>query len=59
MLDCFATTGEADYHLRVLCADLEAYNLFLERFLFRLPGIEHARTSLVLKEVKHAIALPL
>lgn len=59
VLDCFATTGEADYHLRVLCADLDAYNEFLEHFLFRLPGLQSARTSLVLKQVKHAIALPL
>jgi DNA-binding Lrp family transcriptional regulator len=58
VLDCFATTGEADYHLRVLCADLDAYNLFLERFLFRLPGVQSARTNLVLKEVKHEAALP-
>jgi DNA-binding Lrp family transcriptional regulator len=58
VLDCFATTGEADYHLRVLCADLDAYNLFLERFLFRLPGVKSARTNLVLREVKHEIAVP-
>jgi Lrp/AsnC family transcriptional regulator, leucine-responsive regulatory protein len=58
VLDCFATTGEADYHLRVLCADLEAYNLFLETFLFRLSGIRSARTSLVLKQIKHEVALP-
>jgi DNA-binding Lrp family transcriptional regulator len=58
VLDCFATTGEADYHLRVLCADLDAYNLFLEGFLFRLPGVQSARTNLVLREVKHAVALP-
>ena len=38
MLDCFATTGEADYHLPVLCRDLEAYNAFLETFLFGLSG---------------------
>jgi Lrp/AsnC family transcriptional regulator, leucine-responsive regulatory protein len=59
VLECFATTGEADYHLRVLCADLDAYNLFLERFLFRLPGLKSARTNLVLKEVKHEISVPL
>lgn len=58
VLDCFAVTGEADYHLRVRCADLDAYNDFLERFLFRLPGMRSARTSLVLKQIKHDLALP-
>ncbi|HCQ59118.1 MAG TPA: AsnC family transcriptional regulator, partial [Sulfitobacter sp.] len=24
--ECFATTGQADYHLRVLCRDIDAYN---------------------------------
>lgn len=59
VLDCFATAGEADYHLRVLCADLSAYNAFLEGFLFRLPGIANVRTNLVLKEIKHETAIAL
>lgn len=58
VLDCFATTGDADYHLRVVCADIDAYNAFLESFLFRLPGIQNARTNLVLREVKHETAVP-
>ncbi len=52
VLECLATTGEADYHLRVVCEDLAAYNDFLENFLFRLPGIAHVRTNLVLRENK-------
>ncbi len=59
VLDCHATTGEADYHLRVVCADLAAYNDFLERFLFRLPGIANVRTNLVLKEIKQETAIAL
>jgi Lrp/AsnC family transcriptional regulator, leucine-responsive regulatory protein len=57
VLDCFATTGEADYHLRVVCADLAAYNAFLEGFLFRLPGIANVRTNLVLKDIKQETAI--
>lgn len=59
VLDCFATTGEADYHLRVVCADLDAYNHFLEGFLFRLPGIATVRTNLILKDVKQGAPLAL
>jgi len=58
VLDCFATTGEADYHLRVLARDLDAYNQFLDGFLFRLPGIANVRTNLVLKDVKQGGAVP-
>lgn len=59
VLECLATTGEADYHLRVVCDDLSAYNDFLENFLFRLPGIAHVRTNLVLREIKLETALGL
>lgn len=58
VLDCFATTGEADYHLHVVCRDKDAYNLFLEEFLFRLPGIAQVRTNLVLKVIKMQSELP-
>lgn len=52
VLDCYATTGQADYHLRVLCRDIAAYNVFLEEFLFRLPAVESAQTNVVLREIK-------
>ena len=50
--DCYATTGRADYHLRILCADLAAYNRFLDDFLFRLPAVSSAQTNVVLKSIK-------
>lgn len=52
VLDCFATTGAADYHLRILCRDLDAFNAFMERTLFRLEGIANIQTNLVLRHVK-------
>lgn len=50
--DCYATTGEADYHLRVRCADLAAYNRFLEEFLFRSPAVRSAQTNVILRDIK-------
>lgn len=50
--ECYSTTGQADYHLRVLCRDLAAYNEFLENFLFRLPAVASAQTNVVLRPVK-------
>ena len=58
VLELFLTTGEADYHLRVVCEDKNAYNAFLENFLFRLPGIAQVRTNLILKEIKATSVLP-
>lgn len=59
VLECFATTGEADYHLRIVSPDKESYNRFLDDFLFRLPGIAHVRTNVVLKDIKVTSRLPL
>lgn len=50
--ECYATTGQADYHLRVLSRDIEAYNRFLESFLFRLPAVSSAQTNVVLRTIK-------
>ncbi|MGB8621587.1 MAG: Lrp/AsnC family transcriptional regulator [Paracoccaceae bacterium] len=57
VLECYATTGQADYHMRVLCPDLAAYNAFLEGFLFRLPAVESAQTNVVLREIKRSQAI--
>lgn len=59
VLDCFATTGDADFHLRVVAKDMHAYSEFLDNFVFRLPGVRHVRTNVVLKEIKTEVALPL
>ena len=48
---CYATTGQADYHLIVLCENIESYNRFLEDFLFRLPAVQGAQTNVVLKQL--------
>ncbi|MDA4847241.1 Lrp/AsnC family transcriptional regulator [Hoeflea poritis] len=58
VLECLATTGDADYHLRVICEDQAAYNQLLEDFLFQLPGVAHIKTSLILKEIKSQAYIP-
>lgn len=49
---CYATTGQSDYHLHVVCADLDAYNRFLEDFLFQTPAVASAQTNLILRTLK-------
>jgi DNA-binding Lrp family transcriptional regulator len=58
VLECFATSGEADFHLRVVVEDIDAYNRFLDDFVFRLPGVSQVRSNIVLKEIKADTALP-
>jgi len=59
VLECFATSGEADFHLRVVVRDIDAYNEFLDSFIFKLPGVSQVRSNIVLKEIKADTALPL
>jgi len=58
VLECFATSGEADFHLRVVVEDMDAYNAFLDDFVFKLPGVRQVRSNIVLKEIKADTALP-
>jgi len=58
VLECFATSGEDDFHLRVVVEDMDAYNRFLDDFIFKLPGVSQVRSNIVLKEIKADTALP-
>ncbi len=58
VLECLATSGEADFHLRVVVEDMDAYNAFLDGFIFKLPGVSQVRSNIVLKEIKTDTALP-
>ncbi|MGB5246479.1 MAG: Lrp/AsnC family transcriptional regulator [Woeseia sp.] len=58
VLECFATSGEADFHLRVVVEDMDAYNRFLDDFIFKLPGVSQVRSNIVLKQIKADTALP-
>ncbi len=59
VLECHATTGDADFLLKVVARDIRAYDRFLEEFLFTLPGIAQVRSSITLREIKQTTELPL
>ena len=56
---CLSTTGSADYILTVLVEDIKAYEQCLHDTIFKLPGVTHVRSSIVLREVKSDAALPI
>ncbi|HQE37511.1 MAG: Lrp/AsnC family transcriptional regulator [Ottowia sp.] len=55
---CLSTTGQADYILTVLVPGIAEYEQFLHAELFKLPGVTHMRSSIVLKEIKAEVRLP-
>ena len=56
---CVSATGPADYILTVLVPDMKHYEQFLHETLFKLPGVTHVRSSIVLRDVKSEVALPI
>lgn len=58
VMECYLMTGDADYLLRVVCADLVAYERFLLDHLTQIPGVASIRSSFALKQVKYSTALP-
>jgi DNA-binding Lrp family transcriptional regulator len=59
VLECYATTGDADFTLRVVAKDIADYDRFLQEFLFELPGVGQVRSSIALREIKQTTELPL
>ncbi|MFI5017348.1 MAG: Lrp/AsnC family transcriptional regulator [Dongiales bacterium] len=59
VMECYLMTGDADYLLRVVCADLGAYERFVLDHLTKVPGVSSIRSSFALKQVKYSTALPL
>lgn len=52
VLAAHAMSGEMDYLLHVVAADLEAYGEFALKALLRMPGVKETRSSFVLGTLK-------
>lgn len=51
--------GEPDFLLRVMAADLPAYQRFYDDVLVDLPGVEKLTSTIVMKNLKSGVRLPL
>ena len=59
VMECMLMTGAADYLLRVVSTDLNAYEEFLRTRLSRVPGVRGVRSAFALKRVIYRTNLPL
>lgn len=59
VLSCFALTGETDYLLHTFFPNMNAFSHFVLDTLLSHPGVQDAKSSFVLKEIKNTTALPL
>ncbi|MEH3144437.1 MAG: Lrp/AsnC family transcriptional regulator [Methylobacterium frigidaeris] len=58
VLECFSTTGDADYLLRVIVHDAAHYERFLRDAVFSCPAVQHIHSNFALREVKFSVKVP-
>ncbi|MEO7129629.1 MAG: Lrp/AsnC family transcriptional regulator [Rhodoferax sp.] len=58
VVECAALTGEMDYLLRVVMADMAHYSRFIMDTLLKHPSVQDCKTSFVMDRVKATTALP-
>lgn len=59
VVECYSTSGDKDYVLRVLVSDVEQYELLLKRTIAHLPNIMSINSTFALKQVKYTTQLPI
>lgn len=58
IIECYSMSGEWDYLLRILVADVEDYNRFLMRTVLRHPSVATGSSHFALSQVKYTTAVP-
>ena len=58
VVECVSLTGDMDYLLRVVVADMAHYSRFIMDTQLKHPSVEDCKTSFVLDRVKATTAVP-
>ena len=59
VMECYLMTGEFDYLLRVVVADMADFERIHKKELTRLPGVARVNSSVAIRTVLKRTALPL
>ncbi len=59
IMECYSMSGEWDYLLRIVVADVADYERFLMRTLLDHPSVDGASSHFALSQTKYTTALPL
>ena len=59
IVECYTVSGEKDFLLRVVVADVAAYEHLLKRRLINLPEVGNLSSTFALRQVKYTTELPL
>jgi len=59
VMECFQMTGTCDFILRIATSDMDAYSVFYNTKLAKLPNVTTVQSSFVLTEAKSVTAYPI
>lgn len=59
VVECYSTSGNTDYILRVVVDNVEQYERLLKSKLVHLPNIASINSTFALKQIKYTTQLPL
>jgi DNA-binding Lrp family transcriptional regulator len=59
VMECYLMTGDSDYLLRVMVADIEELEELIVNKISRIPGVSSIRSNLALKRISHKTVLPI
>ena len=59
ILECYAMSGQHDYHMKVACKNMWAYEVLLREHIMACKAVDYVHTSFVLRSKKYTTALPL
>jgi Lrp/AsnC family transcriptional regulator len=59
VISCHLVSGNFDYYLNVVSADVDSYNKFYQDKLATLPSVAHINSLFVMDEIKQTTELPL
>lgn len=58
IVECYIITGEADFLMKIVCADIPTYEQLLFKTLSKIEEIERLKTLMTLSTVKESNLLP-
>lgn len=58
VLECHALTGEMDYLLKIVCADLKSLSVLVNDRLLVHPAVQHVKSAVALDTLKESTVVP-
>ncbi len=59
IVECYTVSGDRDFLLRVVVADVSSYEQLLKHSLINLPGVDNLSSTFALRQVKYTTEYPL